>query len=63
MAAKRKIAPPKPEPNRPWHLLTLPERNAAYSRALHAYGQGGGDNPGTRGEFFRAREAERPASP
>ena len=61
MAAKRKVAPPKPDPNRPWHELTQAEQNAHYSRALHAYSQGEGPNPQTRGQFFRERAAARTA--
>jgi hypothetical protein len=60
MAAKRKYAPPKPDPNRPWSELTQAERNAAYSRALHAYSQGQGPNPQTQGQFFRERSAAQP---
>lgn len=57
MAAKRKIAPPKPDPNRSWAELTKAEQSAAYARALTAYTQGGGPNPETRGAFFRKQAA------
>jgi len=53
MAAKRKIAPPKPDPNRTWSQLTTAEQSARYSLALQAYTQGSGPNPQTRGKFFR----------
>ena len=57
MAAKKKIAPPKPRPNRPWSELTKPEQNAEYSHALQAYAQGKGDNPQTRPTYYAARES------
>jgi hypothetical protein len=57
MAAKKKIAPPKPQPGRPWSELTKAEQNAEYVRALRAYTHEGGSNPETRGTYFRAREA------
>lgn len=57
MAAKRKVAPPKPDPNRPWSELTKAEQNAHYSAALQAYGRGDGPNPQTRGSFDRERAA------
>ncbi|MDB5094007.1 MAG: hypothetical protein JWO85_2108 [Candidatus Eremiobacteraeota bacterium] len=57
MAAKKKIAPPKPLPNRSWSELTKAEQNAEYSRALHAYAQGAGENPSTRLEYYRRRSA------
>jgi hypothetical protein len=60
MAAKRKYAPPKPDPNRPWSELTKAEQNAAYSRALYAYSIGEGPNPQTQGQFFRERSAAQP---
>ncbi len=53
---------PKPDPDRPWSELTRAERNAAYSRALHAYAQGTGPNPKTQGAFFRERSG-RPGAP
>jgi hypothetical protein len=55
MAAKRKIAPPKPDPNRPWSELTKAEQSAHYSQALQAYAQGKGPNPRTLGEFTKAK--------
>jgi len=58
MAAKKKIAPPKPRPNRPWSELTKAEQNAEYSRALHAYAQGAGTNPQTRSQYFRERHSK-----
>ncbi len=61
MAAKKKIAPPKPRAGRTWNELTNSERNAEYVRALRAYADGEGSNPETRGSYFRTREAERPA--
>ena len=57
MAAKKKIAPPRPRPNRPWSELTKPEQNAEYSRALHAYAQGQGENPQTRAQYYAARSS------
>ncbi len=57
MAAKRKVAPPKPDPNRSWDKLTKAEQNALYVAALHAYAHAGGPNPATRGQFFRERSA------
>jgi hypothetical protein len=56
MAAKKKIAPPKPQPGRPWSELTKAEQNAEYVRALRAYTHEGGSNPATRGAYFRTRE-------
>jgi hypothetical protein len=55
MAAKKRVPPPQPVPNRAWHQLTKAEQNAAYDAALHAYGSGDGPNPQTRGHFFRER--------
>ena len=57
MAAKKKIAPPKPLPNRSWSELTKAEQNAEYSRALHAYAQGTAENPSTRLEYYKRRSA------
>jgi hypothetical protein len=57
MAAKRHYPRPKPDPNRPWAELTPAERNAHYTKALYAYTQGTGPNPGTQGEFFRTKES------
>ena len=56
MAAKKKIAPPKPQPGRPWTELTKHEQNAEYVRALRSYTHEGGSNPGTRGSYVRSRE-------
>jgi hypothetical protein len=56
MAAKKKIAPPKPQPGRPWSELTKAEQNAEYVRALRSYTDEGGSNPGTRGSYVRARQ-------
>jgi hypothetical protein len=56
--AKKKIAPPKPDPNRSWSELTIHEQNAEYSRALHAYSQGKGENPQARPQYFKARLAD-----
>jgi hypothetical protein len=57
MAAKRKIAPPKPNMNLPWSELTKAQRNQIYTKALLLYGRGEGPNPGTSGQFARARTA------
>jgi hypothetical protein len=57
MAAKKRVPPPQPVPNRTWQELTKAEQSAAYSAALQAYGQGLGPNPQTSGQFFRARAA------
>ena len=62
MAAKKKIAPPKPTPGRSWSKLTKAEQNAEYVRALRAYTHEGGANPETRGAYFRSRQASQPAS-
>ena len=62
MAAKRKIAPPKPDPNRPWDKLTKAEQNARYVAALRAYAHDGGPNPATRGRYFREQAAANRAS-
>ena len=53
MAAKRKIAPPKPKPNRPWTELSKAEQNAQYTQALYDYSHGLGPNPLTLGDFAR----------
>ncbi len=58
MAAKKRVPPPQPVPNRSWAELTKAEQSAAYSAALHAYSQGRGPNPQTSGQYFRARAAE-----
>jgi hypothetical protein len=55
MAAKKRVPPPQPIPNRTWQQLTKAEQSAAYSAALLAYSRGTGPNPQTRGEFFRAK--------
>ncbi len=55
MAAKKKIAPPKPTPGRSWAELTKAEQNAEYGRALRAYTHEGAENPETRGTYFRSR--------
>jgi hypothetical protein len=60
MAAKRKIAPPKPRLDLPWSQLTKAQQNAVYTRALHAYTQGEGPNPSTSGEFSRKQLAAEP---
>lgn len=57
MAAKRKVQPPKPDPNRPWSKLTPAERSAKYDRALTGYSRGTGTNPQTLGIFSRAQAA------
>lgn len=57
--AKKKIHPPRPAPNRPWSELSNHEQNAEYSRALHAYSQGKGENPQARPQYYKKRaEAE-----
>ncbi|GAC1357648.1 MAG: hypothetical protein NVSMB31_18130 [Vulcanimicrobiaceae bacterium] len=56
--AKKKIAPPKPAPNRPWSQLDKHEQNAEYSRALHAYSQGKGENPRSRPDYYKKRAAD-----
>jgi hypothetical protein len=62
MAAKKKYAPPKPQPGRPWSALSIAEQNAEYVRALRAYTHEGGANPQTRGTYFRARAANERAA-
>jgi hypothetical protein len=57
MAAKRKIAPPKPSLDRPWAELSIAQQNQIYTKALHTYTTGKGPNPATRAEFFRAKVA------
>ena len=57
MAAKRKIAPPKPRLDLPWSELSKAQRNQIYTKALHAYGRGEGPNPGTSGQFARRQTA------
>ena len=59
MAAKRKVAPPKPSLDRPWAELSIAQQNLIYTNALHAYTTGKGPNPATRPEFFRAKAAAR----
>jgi hypothetical protein len=63
MAAKRRVPPPQPVPNRTWAQQTKAEQNALYSAALQAYGRGNGPNPQTRGQFFRERAALAAAPP
>ena len=58
MAAKRTIHPPKPRLDLPWSQLAKPQQNLLYTRALYAYTQGRGPNPGTSGQFHRAKVAE-----
>jgi hypothetical protein len=55
MAAKKRVPPPQPIPNRSWAQLSKAEQSAAYSAALQAYSRGDGPNPKTRGDFFRAQ--------
>jgi hypothetical protein len=57
MAAKRKIAPPKPRLDLPWSQLTKAQQNKIYTKALHAYTTGTGPNPSTSGEFARKQIA------
>jgi hypothetical protein len=57
MAAKKRVPPPQPIPNRTWQQLTKAEQSAAYSQALLAYRRGSGPNPQTSGQFFRAQTA------
>ena len=57
MAAKRKIAPPKPRLDLPWSELTKAQQNARYTKALHAYTIGNGPNPSTSGAFAREQLA------
>ncbi len=57
MAAKRKIAPPKPRLDLPWSELTKAQQNKIYTKALFEYGSGAGPNPGGSSEFSRARAA------
>jgi hypothetical protein len=57
MAAKRKIAPPKPKYNLPWSELTKAQQNTLYTAALEKYRIGEGPNPSTSGEFSRKQLA------
>lgn len=57
MAAKRKVKPPKPVPNRSWSELTTAEQNAEYTHALLAYSRGEATNPQTRLTYYRERTA------
>jgi hypothetical protein len=57
MAAKRKIAPPKPRLDLPWSELTKAQQNTLYTSALHAYAVGKGPNPRTSSDFARAQRA------
>jgi len=59
MAAKRKVAPPKPRLDLPWTELTKAQQNTIYTRALYEYTTGKGPNPATKSEFFRAKAAAR----
>ncbi len=63
MAAKRTIHPPKPRLDLPWSELKKPQQNLLYTRALYAYTQGKGPNPGTSGQFHRAKTAEETKTP
>lgn len=53
MAAKRKIAKPKPRLDLPWPELGKAQQNAHYVKALQAYYNGSGPNPGTSMEYHR----------
>jgi len=53
MAAKRKIAPPKPRLDLPWSQLKRAQQNQLYTKALHDYTTGRGPNPGSSGDFQR----------
>ncbi len=55
MAAKRKIAKPKPSYDRPWTELNKAQQNTLYVRALNAFSNGEGPNPGPSTAFYRAR--------
>ena len=57
MAAKRKVKPPKPRLDLPWVELTKAQQNLIYTRALQTSTTGGGPNPATKAEFFRAKVA------
>ncbi len=57
MAAKRKIAPPKPNLDLPWSELTKAQQNKLYTKALHAYTIGEGPNPSTSTAFAREKRA------
>ncbi len=57
MAAKRKIAPPKPRLDLPWSELTKAQQNKLYTKALHDYTTGAGPNPSTSTEFARKQAA------
>lgn len=58
MAAKRKYAPPKPRTDLPWSELKKAQQNQHYTKALHLYTTGEGPNPGSSGDFHRAKLAE-----
>ncbi len=58
MAAKRTIHPPKPRLDLPWSQLAKAQQNQLYTAALHAFTQGEGPNPGTSGQYHRAKTAE-----
>ncbi len=55
MAAKRKIAKPKPSFDRPWAQLTKAQQSSLYVKALTDFYAGKGPNPGTSGAFDRAK--------
>ena len=55
--AKKKTPPTKPDPNRSWAELNIHEQNAEYTRALHAYATGKGENPQGRAHYFKQRVA------
>jgi hypothetical protein len=57
MAAKRKIAPPKPNDDLPWSELSKAQQNKKYTVALERYRRGEGPNPSTSGEFSRRQAA------
>jgi hypothetical protein len=57
MAAKRKIAPPKPNYDLPWSELTKAQQNKLYTAALEKYRVGDGPNPSTSGTFSRKQLA------
>lgn len=58
MAAKRTIHPPKLRLDLPWSQLAKAQQNQLYTAALHAYTQGESPNPGTSGQYHRAKVAE-----
>ncbi|MDP9017829.1 MAG: hypothetical protein M3N19_05890 [Candidatus Eremiobacteraeota bacterium] len=56
--AKKKIAPPRPDPSRPWSELTKHEQNSLFSSALHEYTQGRGENPKSFFQYETQRKAD-----